>query len=169
MPSPIEIERKFVIKIPDIKLLCQLNCYTVSEIRQDYLASSPAVTHRVRMRAYPDRTVYTETKKIRIDRMSVIEEEHEVSAEEYAALIEKKSPEHKTVAKIRHTAEYKGKIFEVDIYPEWKKTCILEVELNSRDEMVEMPPFIRIIKEVTGDKSYSNAGMAQSFPKELST
>ena len=56
---------------------------------------------------------------------------------------------------------------EIDIYPEWDSTAILEVELRSRDEQISLPDFIKILKEVTGDKRYSNASMSRTFPEEL--
>jgi CYTH domain-containing protein len=39
----------------------------------------------------------------------------------------------------------------------------LEVELCTKDEAVELPPFIPITKEVTGDKRYSNAALARAL------
>jgi CYTH domain-containing protein len=45
----------------------------------------------------------------------------------------------------------------------------METELEYRDEEVILPSFIKILREVTGDRSYSNAGMAESFPPEIIT
>ena len=42
----------------------------------------------------------------------------------------------------------------------------METELESRDTEVLMPDFLSIVREVTGNKLYSNASMARSFPKE---
>ena len=64
MNVPVEIERKYVISLPDIARLKSQSGYTVSEIEQTYLESEPTVTHRVRARHRADRTVYTETKKV---------------------------------------------------------------------------------------------------------
>ena len=79
---PVEIERKYVIRLPRLELLREQEGYNVSEIRQTYLESPSGVTHRVRMRSYPDRVVYTETKKVRIDRISSFEDEREISESE---------------------------------------------------------------------------------------
>ena len=56
---------------------------------------------------------------------------------------------------------------EIDIYPNWKRTCIMETELPSKEHSVTFPPYIRIIKEVTGEKQYSNVSMSHSFPSEI--
>jgi CYTH domain-containing protein len=59
-----------------------------------------------------------------------------------------------------------NKYYEIDIYPEWKKQAIMEIELKSEDEEVILPEGIKVIKEVTGDPSYSNFEMAKNMPEE---
>jgi len=43
----------------------------------------------------------------------------------------------------------------------------METELPSEDTNTDIPPFIKIIKEVTGIKAYSNASMSRAFPNEI--
>lgn len=167
MSIPVEIERKYVIVKPEESVLSALDGYAVSEIEQTYLDSEERVTHRVRKRRYADRTVCTETKKVRIDRMSVFEDEREISEEEYLELLELKKAGTVTLRKTRRVFEYKGQLFEVDTYPEWHHTAIMETELPSRETVVEFPDFIKVVAEVTGEKKYSNAAMSREFPKEL--
>jgi CYTH domain-containing protein len=165
--TPIEIERKFVIEMPDMSALTSLEGYTASDIDQTYLASAPRVTRRVRARRYEDRTVYTETEKVRIDRMSAYEDERELTEGEYTALLSEIAPGTVTLRKTRHTFSWGTGTVEIDVYPDWQKSCILEVELESADQELVLPDFIKPIKEVTGEKSYSNAAMSREFPKEL--
>lgn len=164
---PIEIERKYIIEIPDEEKMRICNGYTMSEIVQIYIESQSRVTHRVRSRKANGKTVYTETKKIRIDKMSSYEDEKEISEREFLSLSNNIKKGTVPIEKARHTFDYLGQTFEVDVYPEWKKSCIMETELESRESRVEIPDFIKIIKEVTGDKAYSNASMAKSFPREI--
>ena len=164
---PVEIERKYVIRMPDLDALARQDGYTVSEIEQTYLESEPSVTHRVRKRLYKDRVVYTETRKVRIDKISSFEDERQIDEMEYQELLGKIKNGTHTLIKTRHTFVFSGQIFEVDIYPEWERSCIMETELESRETVVEFPDFIRIIKEVTGEKKYSNAAMSREFPEEL--
>lgn len=167
MNAPVEIERKYVIAMPDLGRLASCDGYTVSEIDQTYLESSEGVTHRVRARRYTDKTVYTETKKIRIDKMSAFEDERELAEAEYLALLERRKQGTVTLKKWRHTFDFGAQTFEVDIYPEWVRSAILETELESREVAVTFPDFIDGIAEVTGDKRYSNAAMSHRFPDEL--
>ena len=163
----LEIERKYVIKKPNTDALTAADSYTVSDILQIYLEGSDGVTRRIRRRIYGDRTVYTETEKLRIDKMSVIERERDISEGEFSLLCENVKNGTRPINKRRHTFVYKGEIFEIDEYPEWERTAILETELDSRDKEIEFPPFIETVREVTGDFNFSNAGMAREFPKEI--
>lgn len=167
MNDHIEIERKFIIAKPDFAVLREQEDYTSSDIVQIYLKSSPRVTHRIRSRAYRGKTVYTETKKMRISGMSAYEDEHEITESEFTSLSENIDPDTTPVIKTRHTFLYHGQLFEVDVYPNWRTCAIMETELEGEDTIVDMPPFISIIKEVTGIKAYSNASMSRVFPQEI--
>ena len=68
--------------------------------------------------------------------------------------------------KIRRTFSLGGLVYELDYYDAWEKSCIMEVELPSESEKLAIPPFITVVRDVTGDKRYSNHSMAHLFPKE---
>ena len=61
---------------------------------------------------------------------------------------------------------YGGQIFEIDIYPFRKNSCVMETELKNETDRPELPPFVRVVKEVTGDHRYSNASLAKSIPTD---
>ncbi len=163
----IEIERKYIIEIPSTVVLRAQDEYSASDIVQIYLDSAVGITHRIRSRSADRRTSYTETVKTRIDGMSAYEDEREISEAEFCALAEKIKQGTTPIIKKRHTFKYRGQLFEVDVYPHWKRSCILETELDSRDTAVVFPKFINVIEEVTGNKKYSNASMAMFFPREV--
>lgn len=162
----IEIERKYIISMPKISDMKSMTDYTSSDIVQIYLESLPGVTHRIRSRKYHNRTEYTETKKIRIDKMSAIEEEDTIDSESFELLSKTIREGSVPITKTRHTFIYLDRLFEIDVYPEWKHSAIMETELPLRDTEVSFPNFINVIREVTGDRAYSNAGMSIAFPKE---
>lgn len=163
----VEIERKYIIEMPDVKILTMQEKYEKSEILQTYLYSLRGETRRVRRRCTDGVTRYIETRKLRIDNMSSTEIERELEADEYRALLADADKDSTPIEKTRHIFIYEGQLFEIDVYPQWKETAIMETELKSRTETVAMPPFIKILKEVTGDKTYSNAGMSRHFPDEI--
>lgn len=166
MAVGVETERKFIIRTPVLSLLEDQVGYEKSEIVQTYFVSDNGVTHRVRARAGKNATVYTETKKTRISRMSVIEDEVKISEAEYLERLAALKTVGMPVRKTRHVFSYDGHLFEVDIYPGWKHHAIMEVEFSSEDERIQTPPFIEIVREVTGEKKYSNHSMALAFPEE---
>ena len=166
LDSKIEIERKYIVKKPSLEDMRAMEGYTESKITQIYLASDLGVTHRIRSRIYPDRAVYTETKKVRIDKMSAYEDECEISESEFFEKSKKIDVAARPIIKTRYTFLYKGVTVEIDVYPEWNRCAIMETELEDREESVEIPDFIEIVRDVTGDKAYSNAAMAREFPTE---
>ncbi len=165
--TPIEIERKYIIEKPELSRLGGMSEYSSSEITQIYLESVPSVTHRIRRRQESDGEItYTETKKIRIDKISAYEDEKEVSRERFDELRLLMRRGTSPIIKTRHSFKYKDQLFEIDIYPEWKDICIMETELRDREKSAEMPEFIKIKAEVSGMREFSNASLAQNFPFE---
>lgn len=162
----VEIEKKYIIAKPDLASLSKMEGYSKSTIEQIYLPSEDGATHRVRRRTGGSGTTFTETRKIRIDKLSATEIEGEISEERYLELISKPKEGTRPINKVRHKFFYRGQMFEIDLYPEWEHTAIMETELDSREREVEFPSFLKIIRDVTGEKSYSNAAMSHKFPKE---
>ena len=55
---------------------------------------------------------------------------------------------------------------EIDVYPFWQDRAIAEVEVESEEESVTLPSFIKVLQEVTVDKRYKNVNMARSVPND---
>lgn len=162
----IETERKYIVKKPLVLDMQKYPSYTESRITQTYL-EDPTRTHRVRRREYSGGGVeYTENIKERISGMSAIENEREICKDEYNELIKNVQSGTSPVFKTRRTVEYCGYVFEFDFYEPWVDTCIMEVELPSENTEFELPPFVEVVREVTGIKTYSNHSMAYGFPAE---
>lgn len=156
-----EIERKFLIEMPESSLLEE---FEKSEITQVYLLGEKGTTERVRKRSWQDRTVYTHTVKRRISSIRREENEREISAEEYEQLLGRADPGHHIVKKKRYCFTFMGEIWEIDIYPFWADKAIMEIELRDEEQKVELPQQIRIIREVTNDGRYTNAAIARKIP-----
>ncbi len=162
----LEIERKYIVLMPSKSAMRGMPDFDESDIEQIYLPSEAGLTRRIRRRAWAENIKYYITEKRRVDNMSSEEREWEIGAEEYAALSKSMLPGTRPVRKRRCTFVYAGQLFEVDIYPDWQVTAIMETELSDRDGTVLMPDFLRIVREVTGLREYSNAAMAARFPDE---
>ena len=164
--SKLEIERKYIIEMPDASILSAMPDYTVSRITQIYLVSPAGRTHRIRRREYAKMQEFTETVKIRIDKMTCNESESLIDSARFDELSLRIRENTRPIIKTRHTFSFHGFTVEIDVYPEWERTAIMEIELASEKTCPNIPPFIRIVREVTGNRDYSNAAMSNAFPPE---
>ena len=158
-PEPYEIERKFLIKYPNISWL-EKNCKKL-EIIQTYLKHNNNEEVRVRQRGDNGNYIYTQTIKKYISAIKRIEIEKRLSKDEYLELLMNADISKKPIRKTRYCLIYKNQYFEIDIYPFWNDKAIVEIELNSENQEFELPKQFEIIKEVTNDKKYKNSELAK--------
>ena len=156
-----EIERKFLVAMPDQDLL---NSFERSDIIQIYLKGEKGTTERIRKRTDSDGCVYTHTIKRKVSNIRRLEDEREIAPTVYEQLLQRADPGHRVVEKTRYCFHYAGQLWELDVYPFWSDRAIMEIELADEAQTVELPPFIKVIREVTDDGRYSNAAISQSIP-----
>ncbi len=159
-----EIERKFIIRRPERAYLEANGEGT--EILQTYLIGKPGETTRVRKRWRGEDVHYTLTIKSRVNAMRQIEREREISEAEYEELLKTADPERIPIRKERWVVEYHGQKFEIDLFPFWEKQAYLELELRDESQVIDFPPALERIREVTGDTRYTNRGLAREIPEE---
>jgi CYTH domain-containing protein len=71
-------------------------------------------------------------------------------------------PTRHTVHKIRNSFIWKGQYFEVDTYQDQLQgLVILETKGIAEGEPVKFPPFLKVVKEVTGNEDYYNYNLAK--------
>ena len=160
-----EIERKYLIRMPNPDFLRQNASPT--EIVQTYLLPpAPHINARVRKRGHEGAWTYTHTEKTRLSDLRRIENEREISREEYETLLQSADPERSVICKTRWVLPWKGQSFEIDIYPFWTDRATMELELEDEDQTIELPPQIRVIREVTADYRYLNSSLSKTIPYE---
>ncbi|MBR3893528.1 MAG: AAA family ATPase [Clostridia bacterium] len=160
-PEPCEIERKFLIEYPDVKVLSADPACRSVEIIQTYLKSDPGEEIRVRQRGEDGHYVYFRTVKKRISDLKRIETESKITKDEYLALLMEADTSKRQIRKTRYCLMYRNQYFEIDVYPFWHDRAIMEIELRTEDEQIAFPPCVKIIREVTEDPSYKNAALAE--------
>lgn len=158
-PEPYEIERKFLIKYPNISWL-EKKCKKL-EIIQTYLNSNNNEEVRVRQRGNNGNYIYTQTIKKNISNIKRLEIEKRLSKDQYLELLMNADISKHPIRKTRYCLIYKNQYFEIDIYPFWDDKAIVEIELNSENQEFEFPKQLEIIKEVTNDKKYKNSELAK--------
>ena len=162
---PYEIERKFLIRMPDLIWLASFA--ERSHITQIYLLKEQEETsERVRKRETGDHIVYTHTKKTHITAIRRIEIEREIDCAEYERLLQKADPKRRVIEKDRYCLRLNGLLYEIDVYPFWKKQAVLEIELSDEEQSFSWPENIVCLREVTDDGRYTNAALARRIPDE---
>lgn len=159
--QPYEIERKFLIKRPDLTKLEKL-AHKKVEIIQTYLECSQDQELRLRQRGDGNSFVYTKTRKWKVNDIKRVEFESRISKEEYLSMLMDADTEIHQIRKTRYCVVYNNQYIEIDIYPFSKDKAILEIELNSENQDYNLPTFIEIIKDVTTDDNYKNINLAMS-------
>lgn len=162
-PVPIEIERKYLIEKPDIEMIGNKVPITVLDIVQVYLISKENnVERRIRQRGAGGNYTYYLTTKKELNSMKRVEIEHRISEKEYIELLTQVDTSLRQIVKKRICFVYKSQYFEIDIYDFSPDKAILEIELTNENDCVELPEFIKCIKEVTDDTNYKNYNLAKT-------
>ena len=163
--EPLEIERRFLILRPDTAELDR-RCTRVYSMEQTYLLSPPHQTERVRRREGQDGVAFFHTVKIDRTALTRVEQEEEITPEVYEAYLTRRDPMTHTIRKTRYCLQSGLFTFEIDFYPFWPSYAVMEIELPREDAPFRFPHGIRVIRELTGDRRFSNAALARHIPTE---
>jgi len=136
-------------------------------ITQTYLQNDDDLAERVRVErpCYSTKCVRTHTIKRPIEGGGNRETNRIITKEEAIELRTRAIGEQ--IRKIRIVFLYEGQKFELDwfIKPVTIPTAIMEAEVEDLKAPIKLPPFIRVIAEVTGDPRFSNGFIARN-PRE---
>ena len=165
-PIPYEIERKFLIKYPDLELLESLpNCQKI-DIVQTYLNSVSGKERRIRARGQNGHYIYYLTEKEPVSTGKRVEIERKLTQEEFVKYSMEADPNLHPIRKTRYCLSYNSNYFEIDVFPSWNNQAFVEVELHDENEIINFPDFIEVIREVTDDPKYYNHELAKAMPEE---
>lgn len=166
IPKPLEIERKFLIRYPDMDEISKRYVCRTVDIKQIYIKMPTGEKARIRKRGEGNDSIYIKTVKHKIS--DAVREEHEqlISREEYERLTCFADPERRPIIKKRTCIIANGKYFELDVFPFWSDRALLEIELESENESFILPETVKCVREVTGDRRYTNSALAKQVPNE---
>ncbi len=160
IPKPLEIERKFLIKYPDIEMLDSIDTCRRVPVTQAYLDTPGEGRFRIRRRGEGKDAVYIKTVKRKINDLTHIEIEDYISEKEYCGYLEQKEYVHGVISKDRYCIALNSMYYELDVYPFFSDRATLEIELLSEDQPYVLPGFVEVIREVTFEKQYKNKYLA---------
>lgn len=158
----LEIERKFLIKYPDCKMLSDMENTTVMKMSQTYLEDNS----RIRKIEQDGKVYYIKTVKERISELVRREREWSISESEYLMSLSLKKTGTKTIEKTRYAVKKDGFVYEIDVFDFWNDRAFLEIELKSAEQKIKIPDFVEVIKEVTFESQYKNFSLAHTIITE---
>lgn len=163
-PVPLEIERKYLIEMPNIEMIKKAIKLSESNIVQTYLCDDGCgYERRIRQRGTKGDYVYTYTEKRKVKDGVRLENERLISKEEYLEFLNQTDFRKKQIVKTRYCFVWNNIYFELDVYPGWDNCAILEVELTNENQEIMLPGFINKLKDVTDDEAYSNYNLASGI------
>ena len=157
LPQPIEEERKYIVEVtgtlPD-------DCIE-SDIVQTYLTTEPGNEVRLRKRGWQGKYVYVHTtKKLNSDTEQVVTE-RQINNSMYEMMLGLADPTRSNIHKLRRSFIWKGQYFEIDTFlDKLEGLVILETKGITKNEPVKFPPFLKVIRDITGEKNYYNYNLA---------
>lgn len=156
VPQPIEEERKYIVEITGELPEC-----TESIITQTYLVGDPGVEIRLRRREWAGKFVNILTTKTKVSQTEELVTERQIANNLYESMLQQADPYRHTIHKLRKSFIWKGQYFELDSYRgALDGLIILETKGIRCHEDVKFPPFLRVIKDITGNKDYYNYTLA---------
>jgi predicted ATPase/CYTH domain-containing protein len=154
----VEQEKKYLIEYPNIDLIAKYKPFK-AEIEQIYLLSDVG-SHRIRKRGKNGSYAYFETVKVRITGDKCFEYENIITEEMYENLKQNADPKKHSIVKDRYCFLYKNQYFELDVFDFWNDKALIELEVKENNTKIELPPEIKVIKDVSKNKKYKNNYLA---------
>lgn len=165
MDLPLEIERKFLVAMPEEAELRKHAVRCIGITQTYLLGTREGASRRIRRSEEEGTVTYTSTEKTRIDMLQRIEIERELPEEEYRELQKQADPERQILHKTRWCVPVGDLVAEIDVFEGFSQYAYCEVELPTPQTPYELPEFLNVIREVTEDKRFTNAAISRDgFP-----
>lgn len=160
-PSPIQIQRKFLIQMPKSYLNFSVPITSV-DIVQTYLKSNGNIERRIRQRGQNGSFSYYYSEKEELDNFARKSYEKKISQKDYISYLAEMDNSIHPIVKKRLCFVYNSQYFAIDIFNFSDNLALMEIELTPQNSSVDIPDFINVIKEVTNDTLYRNFILAKS-------
>lgn len=156
LPQPIEEERKYIVEV-----IGELPECIESNITQTYLVAEPGCEVRIRKRVTNGVTTNIHTTRRKLSATEELVTERHVGNNLYEIMLQQADPYRSTIIKNRKSFIWKGQFFELDTYlSPVKDLVILETKGITRHEDLKLPPFLKIVEDITGNTNYFNRNLA---------
>lgn len=165
--SGLEIERKWLLAAAPSSEWLRAHGAVAKRIEQVYLRpgrdepGGESGGRRVRRIETDAGVEHVETRKRARSGFTREEVERSIEAAEYERSLDEAEPSRQPVRKTRWVFPYAGHQLELDVFEVPAGVVLLEIELDSEDEPVELPPDLPVVREVTDDRAFLNWNLAR--------
>ena len=161
MRAPQEVWHKYLIAMPDVeKLKTEFSAGGVDMMQTYLVRTQPNVVRRIRQQKNGQEYLYFYTEKRYADK-DAWETEKPITQKEYVQYLMEADTALHAVHKTKYRFSVDGRRVEIDVYPFSRERAIMRAELPEGEGAPELPPEIRILREVTGDPAYKNSRLAK--------
>ena len=158
-PAPPEIERKFLVEMPELTALEKLQGFRRVEIEQAYLPTTNDEKLRIRKWVENGQAIYYKTRRRHVNGQR-LEVEERLTQRSYKEMLEEAGEALQLLHKTRYSLQYDGQLFQLDVYPFWAEQAVVKIELNEENGEVRLPPELKLIREVTGEREFKDYALA---------
>jgi CYTH domain-containing protein len=157
---PLEIERKYrLARAPAPDLLAAHGARSF-RLEQSYLVAPPSGRRIRRIEASDGTVSHRLTRKRHLRDLVREEVETEIVAAEYDRLLAEADPARRPIRKTRYVVGHGAQHLEIDVFDEPPGVVLVEVELASEGEDVQLPEWLGEAVDVSTDPRYANATLA---------
>lgn len=155
LPQPIEEERKYLVEITG-----ELPDCIETDITQTYLVAEPGCEVRLRKRVGTNSSSNILTTRRRLSDTEELVTKRLIPNTLYETMLQQADPYRRPIVKKRKSFVWQGQFFELDTYKDPSGLIILETKGIASHDDLRLPPFLRIIEDITGSKKYYNYNLA---------
>lgn len=160
-PIPLQIERKYLIQKPSISSLSQYASINVTTILQTYMDAPMHVERRLRKYNQDGNCSYYLTNKREISGSKRLKTEEKISERMYTQYLSETTSSC-SIQKERICFVYHNQYFKLDLFDFSNDFALLEIELTTENDAIDLPDFLKVVKEVTSDPHYRNYHLAKT-------
>jgi len=166
LPTPVEFQRKFLVKPLDFSQITQLPVSRVEifDVEETFLKTADGTEAKVRRRGQNGSFVYMHSIRYPKKNGQRVERKRQISGREYVNLVSSLADSSlKPVKKRRACFVYNTQSYVLDTLIEpVNGPTFLRIEAENITQQVDIPPFLELVKEVTGHADFSSLRIAKN-------
>lgn len=161
--KPVEKFYKYLVEVDDefLDRIKSEQNYSNMHIEQYYLASTDGTERRIRRRIRNGNELYSFSKVNYLSTNERVKSDEVLSSRQYYAYKSDIDPKLKPINKERYSFIKDNLFYKLDVFDFDTSKGILSAQVND-EQTVELPKYVKLIKEVTNDVNYKNYHLAQS-------